>query len=71
MMSELLPCPFCGGKAKLNAYRASRDSEGCIVHCTQCNVRTKEFEDAFIPDVDAVDAWNRRTPPRAEREDNK
>ena len=60
MAEKLLPCPFCGGKAKLSSYRTSEDSEGCSVHCKQCEVRTTEFEDAYAPTGNAADAWNRR-----------
>ena len=60
MTSKLLPCPFCGGKAKYASYRTSEDSEACQVSCGSCDARTNEFEDAYAPSEDAFDAWNRR-----------
>lgn len=33
---------------------------GCHVYCTSCDARTTEFEDAYAPTADAVEAWNRR-----------
>lgn len=52
----LLPCPFCGGIAKLH-----NDWDGCwsIVQCTQCWIvgtgnRNKDYK--------AVDQWNTRHP---------
>lgn len=53
---ELLPCPFCGGKAKLWTTENSFDSNGWYseVTCQHCNARTTGNED------EAIEAWNRR-----------
>lgn len=51
---ELLPCPFCGGKAStvemLNGDAVAVLCKGC--HTTSRNCNTKE---------DAISAWNRRS----------
>lgn len=50
MKSELLPCPFCGGKAKV------MQSHNPYVICENCHVSTPMFSWK----QDAVAAWNRR-----------
>lgn len=49
-MSELKPCPFCGGEAELKGFTR------LWVQCTQCSVQTQlyVFMDA------AEEAWNHR-----------
>jgi Lar family restriction alleviation protein len=56
----LLPCPFCGGKAKLRTGRAAEDAEYAQVTCGGCSTSTDFFEDAYAPTEDAAHAWNRR-----------
>lgn len=62
---KLLPCPFCGGKAKMTSRQNREDfgwcfdvdywvyceTEGCFVHMGMCETE----EEAAL-------AWNRRTP---------
>lgn len=67
-MTELKPCPFCGGKARFNEFEASGkymcavvcDTKGCRVNvCNTLHVwNTKE---------EAIEAWNRRTEQKVER----
>ena len=64
-MSELLPCPFCGGDAVLDG-----SSDDVRVRCeTGCQAIGRAFyfdsddDDAIKKaESDAVEAWNRRTP---------
>ena len=71
MTENLLPCPFCGGEAKLHdglinivpvidEYGAyiDADLEGtpAWVECTACGAAADGFDDAD----EAVAAWNRR-----------
>lgn len=56
-MTELKPCPFCGGKAKLhNEVFAEFCVKVFYVQCTNCGVRT--MKDGFTEY--AVKDWNRR-----------
>ena len=53
-MSELLPCPFCGGEAhtyKNNLWH---------VACENANARCATMS-AFVTEAEAIAAWNTRT----------
>ena len=52
-MSELKPCPFCGGEAELmvGKYYGTK-----WVECKTCHAES----DAFDTRAEAIDAWNRR-----------
>lgn len=60
-MTKLKPCPFCGGEALLEPYRARKGYEASI-QCNQClcsmSTITYDEEETAIEDV--VKAWNRR-----------
>lgn len=58
VMSELKPCPFCGGKADHTWTMLSHDADGLAhyVKCTQCPVGVGDYATAD----EAADAWNRR-----------
>lgn len=68
-MSELklLPCPFCGGEAKL---KTARESDGQIsygsiyVACLDCRSTglsyTTYYNVSSNPEEEAIAAWNRR-----------
>lgn len=61
-MAELKPCPFCGGEAVLEPYKARKGYEANI----QCNGKclltmhtiTYDTEEEAIENV--IEAWNRR-----------
>ena len=69
-MTELKPCPFCGGKAKVMACDGAgtyytdvgteqfmgRKMSHCLVHCKRCGVKTK----AYLTRRGVFNAWNRR-----------
>ena len=64
----VLPCPFCGGEAKLKKGFPSRQIAHCrqaVVQCKTCGCRTVTFKQLPMEkwqDVDkqAIEAWNRR-----------
>ena len=65
-MKELLPCPFCGGKARYQHDVASvsidtGESIGDGIHFILCNDCSAVIS-AFTED-DVVDAWNTRALP--------
>ena len=55
-MSELLPCPFCGGEAVNDID--DETAAPYVVTCTRCAART---DWQYTPEEAAI-AWNRRTP---------
>ena len=59
-MSELKPCPFCGGEAFVTEYLYSCDpTSRATTHAVECNgCHTTTFE--FDSKEEAIEAWNRR-----------
>lgn len=62
---KLLPCPFCGGEAKVssNNMMIKGNSEMCAwVYCKKCGARThyerRSKREHYVRD--AVNAWNAR-----------
>lgn len=57
--SELLPCPFCGGKAFISARLPYfGETVTVAIVCEDCNASSKHK----IKKEDAIKAWNTRTP---------
>lgn len=54
--AQLLPCPFCGGKAE--AKKPDASYEFTLIKCQECDAQTDERIDF----ADAAEAWNRRAP---------
>lgn len=59
-MSELKPCPFCGGEAELTGF----DAPEFWVWCPNCKAST----DAHTCKGGAIDAWNTRAERTCKRE---
>ena len=75
-MSELKPCPFCGGTASVSKYSRRGGSGGCElydwhVYCLECGCQTDRYTDAAIRDEKgirltsdgrqkAIEHWNSR-----------
>lgn len=58
-MSELMPCPFCGGEARCTTEATTQDIIGwCSVFCPNCSVSTPRQTSA-----EAIAAWNLRPAP--------
>ena len=66
---ELLPCPCCGGEARLRTYRVEDGYVGYTagdVGCTECGLRTRSapVDGTFglnWTEQEFADLWNRRT----------
>ena len=56
-MTELKPCPFCGGEAETKRHKFFVGSDTYGVVCTKCEARTSQF---FDTQAEAIEAWNRR-----------
>lgn len=65
-MSELKPCPFCGGKARWSAIHKNGVPTGvegyeCEIYCHKCKKGVKRWalrKNWAI--ASAIEAWNRR-----------
>lgn len=54
-MTELKPCPFCGGEAILETVDGNSPEE-CYIYCPECDFESGVYsEPKFI-----VEKWNRR-----------
>lgn len=55
-MSELKPCPFCGGEAEMLTAESMHGGNLYGVMCNCCACRT----DVFDNEAEAIEAWNTR-----------
>ena len=70
-MMDIRLCPFCGGRATLNAnYSYKTRSWFVFVKCKICNSQSKPYYSPEKPDEvdwnndscdEAIEAWNMRT----------
>ncbi len=57
-IEELLPCPFCGEKAKLHSTKGFNGKiVFAFVGCNHCESSTKRYS----TEAGAIGAWNKRT----------
>ena len=74
-MSELKPCPFCGGEAELRYHPSSMRDPECRAWeagCSICDARVGSTIYAIgKTKQDAIAAWNRRAVPPTATETNK
>ncbi len=56
MKDKLLPCPFCGGKAKIEATTFPHAGWGFIINC--CLMIN--YDKLYKTKAEAIKAWNRR-----------
>ena len=57
-MSELLPCPFCGGEAELVPGLLGGYQVYCSNDFDKCGVIPMTL--AFVTEAEAIEIWNRR-----------
>lgn len=57
-MNELLPCPFCGGEARLASNMTRSDN---WVICRECNIYYPNDTRRKFTEAEAIKAWNSRT----------
>lgn len=62
MSDELLPCPFCGGEAKLLHYTQSPAREFYYLACNGCGVNSPPSGINDNAPDGVIAWWNRRTP---------
>lgn len=60
-MSKLLPCPFCGGEARMHSLEVD-------VRCSVCGAKTAPTISSVNNAPGAVAAWNRRAQPENSRQ---
>ena len=59
-MADLLPCPFCGGKAEMGVNKDSTVRE-YFVGCMNCHIRLYKIGyKRFYTEAEAIAAWNTR-----------
>ena len=72
MSNTLLPCPFCGGEAKITARDVEPQGDPwygkniqTFVICTNCGACLFDdyFHEGFADEHEATTAWNRRAQP--------
>ena len=68
-MSELKPCPFCGGKAELYTHRVICGIDYVNIICKNCRIRTMDYEASisYCANDKATEDWNRRAENEYER----
>ena len=59
MSNELLPCPFCGGKAEILTAESMHGGYLFGIMCNDCCSRG----DVYDTEAEAIDAWNTRVKP--------
>lgn len=62
-MSDLLPCPFCGGAGGVWITGSKAKYNFAAVTCEECDGRTNYYE----TEAKAIAAWNRRATPETSR----
>lgn len=72
-MTELKPCPFCGGSARMHSDYSERNSAYYFyIQCQNCYARSKTIKTEMDEkdNEKAVKAWNMRAY-EGEKEENK
>ena len=56
---ELLPCPFCGGTARIRHLTTAGVPTHSMVECTKCHIKTDYYVYEF-GERNVAKIWNRR-----------
>ena len=56
---KLLPCPFCGGKARIKHLYVGKEPTHSKVECSKCHVKT-DFYLYEYGERNVTKVWNRR-----------
>jgi Lar family restriction alleviation protein len=59
-MTELKPCPFCGGEAETGYAINDYNRWGVICKCCGASVEVEEWKGVEDTEGNAIAAWNRR-----------
>ncbi|MCC6483315.1 MAG: restriction alleviation protein, Lar family [Armatimonadetes bacterium] len=59
---DLLPCPFCGGKASLRSWAPRGRVRAYYAVCSTCMAMSADYRDEVLLEV----AWNRRADSESE-----
>lgn len=60
-MTNLKPCPFCGGEAEVKKHN-NRFTEWWQVFCTNCHITQCGSDYEYEYEYEAAAAWNTRKP---------
>jgi len=58
-MTELKPCPFCGGDVELRDKTDGRD-ETYVIYCNKCHMNFEKFVWGGYGKSTVMKEWNRR-----------
>jgi hypothetical protein len=58
---NLLPCPFCGGKAKRHSAHYAEDYVEAWIECAGCHAQSSHNEDNYADFATAEYDWNKRS----------
>lgn len=58
-MTELKPCPFCGGQVEMRDVMDGHD-ETFAFHCNSCHIYFTKFDWVAHDRKDVIKEWNRR-----------
>lgn len=56
---KLLPCPFCGGEARIRHMYVAGEPSHSMAECTKCHVKTDFYVYQF-GERNVIDVWNSR-----------
>lgn len=57
-MTELKPCPFCGGEAVIRVLGGNKYI--CPIHKKSCVIKPNTWLQSSLPIKKQIQAWNRR-----------